>query len=392
MLVVGDGSPAISPDGRTLAFVRVSSYNSSDIFLLPLRGGQPKRVTFDNADISGIAWTANDSQLVFSSNRAGSHRLWRLNLETSQIEPIPASSLNALHPAVDSKRNRLIYTEWNFNTNIWRVDLRSPEQRQAVELITSTLHQDSPQYSPDGRHIVFVSDRSGYWELWLADSSGGSLRQLTHFNGPSAGSPQWSRDGQGIAFDLRADGVSNIFTVDVNTRSVRQITHENSDVMAPKWSTQSGFLYVVSRRTGQLQIWKVSLDGTLWTQLTYNGGFDAAELHGSPQLLFTLPRAPGFWTLALHSGGESVIPALASVNSYRYWAASPSGIYYASGGSPHPPINFYDFFTQNITRVAEIKGSLFTGTPSLTVSPDGHYLAYAEVDSFDAGLILVDHW
>jgi Tol biopolymer transport system component len=391
--IVGDGSPALSPDGKTIAFVRVTSYNSSDIFLVSPRGGQPLRVTFDNADIRGVAWTANSSQVIFSSNRGGAHRLWRLSLDTKQIQPFPASSLNALHPAVDANRDRLIYTEWTFNTNIWRVDLRSPpEQRRAAEWIRSTLHQDSPKYSPDGKHIVFVSDRSGYWELWLADSSGQNLRQLTRFTGPSAGSPQWSNNGQDIAFDLRADGVSNIFTVNAKTGAVRQITHESADCMAPHWSADGSFFYVVSRRTGQLQIWKTSLDGTLWTQLTRNGGFDAAELPGNQQLLFSLPRAAGFWTLDFRSGDESVIPALTAVKSYRYWTASPRGVYYVSGGSQHAPINFYDFRTQGITRVAEINGSLFSGTPSLTVSPDGRYLAYAEVDSYNGSLVLVDNW
>lgn len=391
--IVGDGSPALSTDGKTIAFVRVTSYNAGDIFLVSPRGGPPQRVTFDNADIRGVAWTANNSQLIFSSNRGGSHRLWRLSLDTKQIEPFPASSLNALHPAVDATRNRLIYTEWTFNTNIWRVDLRSPpEQRKAVEWITSTLHQDSPKYSPDGTHIVFVSDRSGYWELWLADSSGRNLHQLTHFNGPSAGSPEWSNNGQEIAFDLRADGVSNIFTVNVNTGTVRQITHETTDCMAPHWSADGSVLYVVSRRTGQLQIWETSLDGTLWTQLTRNGGFDGTALQGKPQLMFTLPRARGIRMFDLRSGEESVVPGLASVKTYRYWTASPTGIYYVSDGGAHVPVYFYDFQKHNITRVAEIHGALFSGTPSLTVSPDGHYLAYAEVNSFNAGLVLADNW
>jgi Tol biopolymer transport system component len=83
---------------------------------------------------------------------------------------------------------------------------------------------------------------------------------------------------------------------------------------------------------------------------------------------------------------------LTAVKSYRYWTASPRGVYYVSGGSQHAPINFYDFRTQGITRVTEINGSLFSGTPSLTVSPDGRYLAYAEVDSYNGSLVLVDNW
>jgi Tol biopolymer transport system component len=389
----GDGSPAVSPDGKTIAFIRrATSYNLGDLFMVSLEGGQPRRITFDKADMNGVAWITN-GQLIFSSNRGGAHRLWKLSIATGQTELFPAAGLNALHPAVDPTRNRLIYTEWKTNTNIWRVDLRQPpEKRRPVAWITSTLHQHSPQYSPDGKHLVFVSDRSGYLELWLADAPDWGLRRLTHFDGSAVGSPQWSPDGQEIAFDLRAKGISNVFVINMNTGASRQITQESSDTMAPNWSTDSRSLYVVSRRTDQLEIWRVPLDGTPWTQLTQNGGFQEKELPVASQLLFTLPVSPGFWMLNLRSGQESVIPELASVKSYRYWTISSSGLYYVSGGDTPSPVNFYDFKTRRITPVSKIEGALFSGTPSLTISSDGQYLAYAQVDGFNADLMLAENW
>jgi len=389
---IGDLAPAVSPDGKSIAFVRVSSIGASDIFIVPLHGGSPRRITSDNVDINGVAWDASGRQLIFSSKRDGSYRLWRINLDSGQMGLFPASGLNALHPAVDPTQNRLIYTEWNINSNIWRVDLRVPfEKRKPVAWITSTVHQDSPQYSPDGKSIVFFSDRTGYWELWLANSEGGDLHQITHFEGATAGSPQWSPNGQEIAFDLRAKGVSNVFTFNVKTEAIRQITQENSDTMEPRWSGDGGVLYVVSKKTGLPQIWKVPLDGNPWIQLTHKGGFDGTERLGFSQLIFTRPST-GFSTLDLRTGQESEILELASVKSYRYWAMSPDGIYYFSAADTHRFINFYDFKTHRISRVFEMSGAIYGGTPSLTVSPDGHYLAYAQVDSFNADLVLVRNW
>jgi Tol biopolymer transport system component len=390
---VGDRSPAISLDGNMLAFVRVTSYDASDMFLVPLAGGQPSRMTFDHSDITGLAWTGDKHQIIFSSDRRGMHRLWRLNTDSKQIDSFPAPGLNALHPAVDPAGNRLIYTELTVNTNIWRTDLREPSsKRKPIEWIRSALQQDSPQYSPDGRQIAFISNRSGYWELWVANASGDSLRQVTHFNGPVPGSPQWSPDGREVAFDLRANGVSNTFVVNVDTGAIQQITRETADTMAPKWALDGHFFYVTSRRTGQLQIWKVSRDGSLWTQLTRNGGFDGTELPEQSKLLFTLQRSPGFWMLDLLTNREAVIPELANVESYRYWAISPEGLYYVFNQDAPSSIRFYDFKLRHTTKVAEIAGALYSGTPSLTVSPDGHYLAYAQVDSFREDLMLAESW
>jgi Tol biopolymer transport system component len=394
MTAIGDGSPAVSPDGKTVAFVRrATSYGLGDLFLVPLEGGQPRRMTSDNADMNGAAWTTDGREIIFSSNRGGSHRLWQVDVATAHITPFAASGLNSLRPATDPTGNRLIYTEWTTNTNIWRVDLSGPpSRRKGLPWIASTLHQDSPQYSPDGRHVAFISDRSGFWELWMADSDGENMRQLTHFGGPQAGSPQWSPDSQEIAFDLRGDGVSKIFLVDISTDTIRQITHDRSDTMVPKWASDGRSLYVASRRTGQLQIWEISLDGSRWTQLTRNGGMDGLEVPGTNELLYTLPEGPGFWLLNLRTGQESVIPALANIRTYRYWALSRDGVYYVSGSKMHSSVNFYDFATHRITPVTEIEGPLYSGTPSLTVSPDGHFLAYAQVDSFHAGLVLAENW
>ena len=71
---IGDGWPAVSPDGRTVAFARYSQDTSANIYLVPLSGGEPRQVTADKASIFGLAWTP-DGELVFSSDRGGSSRL-----------------------------------------------------------------------------------------------------------------------------------------------------------------------------------------------------------------------------------------------------------------------------------------------------------------------------
>jgi Tol biopolymer transport system component len=73
-----DMSPAWSPDGRTLAFVRRSTYDVADVFVQPLDTVRPRRLTFDNREIRGVAWMPDGRELVFSSNRNGRHQLWRV--------------------------------------------------------------------------------------------------------------------------------------------------------------------------------------------------------------------------------------------------------------------------------------------------------------------------
>jgi len=76
---IGDFYPAFSPDGKTLAFIRSTSLATTDIFAIPLSGGQPRRLTWDNTSILGLDWTATGSDIVFASRRGSSlYTFWQI--------------------------------------------------------------------------------------------------------------------------------------------------------------------------------------------------------------------------------------------------------------------------------------------------------------------------
>jgi len=71
---------------------------ASDIFIVPLHGGSPRRITSDNVDIDGVAWDASGRQLIFSSRRDGTYRLWRINLDSGQMGLFSRIRLECLAP------------------------------------------------------------------------------------------------------------------------------------------------------------------------------------------------------------------------------------------------------------------------------------------------------
>jgi Tol biopolymer transport system component len=77
-----DGGLAISPDGKTLAFTRSVGLFERDLYIVPLSSDmlirtEPKRLTFDEKEIDGVAWTADGRSLVFSSDRGGRREMWQ---------------------------------------------------------------------------------------------------------------------------------------------------------------------------------------------------------------------------------------------------------------------------------------------------------------------------
>src|SRR5262249_39937496 len=185
-------------------------------------------------------------------------------------------------PAVSRQGNRLAYNVSFFDSNIWRLDrsgtagvAAADRQSAPTRLISSTRQDHSPQFSPDGKKIVFVSDRSGTDDLWMCDTAGFHPVQLTFFDGPICGTPRWSPDGQQIVFDARLTGNADIYVMNAEGGKPRPLTSEPSHDVIPSWSRDGFWIYFCSNRSGSFQIWKMPAAGGEARQVTKQGGFEA---------------------------------------------------------------------------------------------------------------------
>ena len=133
--------------------------------------------------------------------------------------------------------------------NVWRGDLRHPNTRPE-KWISTTRDQFCPQYSPDGKHLAFASNRGGPPEIWLSNADGQGIMQLTNLRGLATGSPTWSPDSRKIAFDSRTktpDGQirSDVFIVDIDERAARKLDTGTPGAFNPSWSHDSKWIYFV---------------------------------------------------------------------------------------------------------------------------------------------------
>jgi Tol biopolymer transport system component len=82
-----DFFPALSPDGTTVAFARVTSVGVSEIYLVPVSGGTPRRLTSENHGVGPLMWTPDGRYIVFESDRGLLARIWRVPAAGGPIEP-----------------------------------------------------------------------------------------------------------------------------------------------------------------------------------------------------------------------------------------------------------------------------------------------------------------
>lgn len=388
-----DIHPTISPNGRLLAFRRHKGSSIGELYWVRLREGmnlaeEPHRLTPVELDAIHPAWVPANNEILFSSKGA----LWRLSvLGDSPPSRLPFVGDDGLMPAISrpqpGRPSRLVYVRSFQDFNIWRIDTSSANasalSSRAVA-IASTRVEQTPSFSPDGLRVAFASNRSGNFEIWVADLDGSNAVQITSM-GVSSNSPSWSPDGRLIAFHSNLGATWRVFVIPAAGGKPRPIAPNGW----PSFSHDGKWVYFGSIRSGAWQIWKVPASGGDMAQVTPDGGNGAKE-SADGQFVYYTRAADGMFTLwpMPISGGES-IKVLDGIARETDFAVVEKGIYYICNAAGENRLEFFSFATRKSTLVA---GNLGRTIPGLTASPDGRTVLYSRLDSSVDDLMLVENF
>jgi Tol biopolymer transport system component/serine/threonine protein kinase len=404
-----DDHAAFSPDGRSVAFVRTRDILSSDVWVLGLRAegdapsGEPRRITAEEEQIVGIAWTPDGREMVFAMNDAGQYRLFRVPASGGPARAVGVAGttpgVNVVQPSVSRHGNRLAYHHSRYDTDIWRLDVPRPvgRARPAWRVISSTRQDTAPQISKDGRTVAFETNRhGGAVELWTCGLDGSNPLPVMEPTERGTGSPAWSPDGQRIAFDSRREGSFDIFVVDANGTGLRRLTVDAGEDVVPAWSPDGRWIYFSSNRTGTFQIWKVSAEGGPEVRVTKGGGFGPVTSADGEFVYYTKTRAPSeLWRIPAHGGDEARAPGSVSVE-WGHWALANEGFFHmvekGEGATTRTAISFYDFAAKTTTEVAELERDPDWGPRALAVSADGRTILYVQTERNDRDIMLVENF
>ena len=391
----GDYGPKFSPTGGQVAFAKSLSSGVVELYTIPSNGGEQQRLTFDNLFVGSNAWTRDGKEIVFSSNRAGNTTLWRIPSEGGSPTPVTGSGENVEGVDIGKKGNVLAYSRLTEKTDIWHLSLgiHSSDRTPAAELISSREKQIGPQYSADGKQIVYVSDRSGSFEIWACNSDGTNPAQLTFFRGPQVGCPRWSPDGRSILFDSREKGNGNIYVMNSNGGTPRQLTSGKFENNVPSWSRDGRWIYFSSNRTGTFQLWKMPADGGQETQVTKRGGFVAFESFDGKYLYYAQKNINSEILRVPLTGGEEQ-PVDKHLNGLLWcmWKLTEKGIYFIKPDSSQKGhIYFYNLSNGQTNQIATSEKTIYPYS-GIDVSPDGRSLLYTQVDRIESDIMLIQNF
>ncbi len=395
----GDLFPAFSPDGQSLLFSRAKAPRNHlyDLYRVPVAGGEPRPVSSDHdrSSASG-AWTADGGEIIFAGDMYEGG-LFRVNAQGGKPQTFSPGGQFGYYPSISRQGHRLTYSEQTYDTDIWRLDLSPALNGQPSELtrlISSSRREDTPHFSPDGKKIVFDSNRSGNWEIWVCDGDGKNSVQLTSFGGSYVtGTARWSPDGASIAFDSRPGGQSDIFVINAESRVQHNLTANSYLDALPSWSRDGRWIYFCSDRGADgAQVWKMPVEGGQPIQVTKKRGFEAFESFDGTTLYYSkkFEDQNEIWRVPPAGGEETRF--LANILS-RYWAVGEKGIYFITREGRLLNVNFIDFAGQRVSQLAHFERiPAKDGHAGLALSPDGLSLLWTLPEGYNSDIMLVENF
>ena len=388
--IPGDTAPAVSPDGRSVAFCRATMWRTAEMYLMDLKpdlspAGVPRRLT-DIGLAREPAWTPDGRRIVFFGSREGTG-LFQMDRDGRSLRRIHNVPADVGSPALVRRPGgytSLVFDNGTQEISIWRYGAEGGSA--PVELAPSSRSQASPRYSNDGKRLAFASDRTGYEEIWAANADGSEPAQLTDLCHILTETPDWSPSNDLIAFVSQDHANRQIYTVSASGGAATALTHEEGVRSGDGWARDGTAYYYTSTRSGRAEVWRVPRGGGQSQQITRNGGICGFEsARGTFYYWKGENGQPGALFERTAQGDQPVRLATQGVTCRT--APSPNGFYFKSAEGD--AVYLYDEATRSCLRVPQHPDRPFS---RFTVSPDGSWLAINYDGKQSKDLMIMEHF
>ena len=201
--------------------------------------------------------------------------------------PVNRSSMRTLaHQISDVIYEKLTGEKGAFNTRIayitssggkkptYNLYVADSDGYNAQSIMTSKDPVMSPAWSPDGRHLAYVSFENRRSQIFIQEILTGKRQKISSSPGIN-GAPAWSPDGRRMAMTLSHKGNPDIYLYDINSKKFTQLTTNTAIDTEPSWSPDSSHILFTSDRGGAPQIYRVPALGGSPVRVTYEGNYNA---------------------------------------------------------------------------------------------------------------------
>jgi TolB protein len=182
-------TPVFSPDGNSLAYSS-SHEGNAELYRLDTKTKAVQRLTTHAAGDLSPSWAPSGRELVFTSDRSGGPQIFLMSADGSNVRRLTFEGDYNAAP-VWSPRGNLIAYVCRTPKKEYKLCVITPDGQKRLQLTTGLGVDDSPSWSPDGRHLVFSSTVEGKSQIYMIDADGKDLERIT-FTGTHNSAPSWS--------------------------------------------------------------------------------------------------------------------------------------------------------------------------------------------------------
>jgi Tol biopolymer transport system component len=281
-------------------------------------------------------------EFVFEQTRVGQSDLFRKPPQAGRkSRPVPGgvnTSANEIEPDWSPVAREVVYaSDASDSWELYVIDLATSRKT----MITDRGSNTDPVWSPDGEKIAFESNGAGNWDIWVYDTVTQETTNVSNNKRPEF-DPAWSPGGERIVFTRVRRGASDLFTADLFTHKVRRLTQSKAFEFDPSWSpdgTQIAFDRLVNR---DYDIYVLTLQPKKIVRLTKARGEDSNP-DWSPdgsEILFLSARDGDYEVYKMkavpNSPAEDVTANHATDEVGAHWIRGPSSNLFAADSTPGP--------------------------------------------------------
>ncbi len=250
-------APSVSPDGKHIVFVANRNLND-EIYLLSetedgeyksqhlVQGGGGKQFETLRFFDTTIGWSRDGQLITFVSKSGKNDVIYVMDPHQKKlVKKLLFKDLNGLtSPTFSPEGDKLAFVGISGGiSDLYIVDIETEALTQLTDDKYTVLH---PNWSPDGRSIVFSSDRGagtdkhkllfGDYDLAVFNLETKSIETITHLHGTVI-NPQWSPDGREVAFISDHHGIPNIYRMSLASKNITRVTALQSGISGITEST-----------------------------------------------------------------------------------------------------------------------------------------------------------
>lgn len=267
-------------------------------------------------------WSPDGKQIAFESDRAGNSDIYVMNADGSNLRPLtsdpfamlylPGRSPSDATPNWSPDGKRITFVSGRDNIYwmkvFYSVYVMNADGTNVHQLTDHWSDSRFPAWSPDGKRIAFANSGDNGYGIAVMNADGSNTQKLTSADANDL-APTWAPDGKHIAFYSNMDGANQIYVMNADGSNVVPLVQDKGDAILPRWSPDGSRIAFVIHTSESENIYVMNADGSNLTQVT-NGNQQDGRPAWSPdgkRIAFGSNR-DGDWDIyMMNADGSNVV-------------------------------------------------------------------------------------